>query len=58
MFSLINELFFFTFLYSLLSDNYQDLNNVATRIEQQETIQTSSTQSLDTSNTTDEDDVT
>ncbi|XP_015364393.1 PREDICTED: uncharacterized protein LOC107162132 isoform X2 [Diuraphis noxia] len=39
---------------NLLRDNYQDLNNVAARLEQQDTIQTSNTQlSVDPSDTTD-----
>lgn len=45
---------FFNILYSLLRDNYQDLNNVAVRLEQQESIQTSNTQlSDDPSDSTD-----
>ncbi|XP_060833775.1 uncharacterized protein LOC132917180 isoform X1 [Rhopalosiphum padi] len=39
---------------NLLRDNYHDLNNVAARLEQQDTIQTSNTQlSVDPSDTTD-----
>ncbi|XP_001950604.2 uncharacterized protein LOC100165265 isoform X1 [Acyrthosiphon pisum] len=39
---------------NLLRDNYQDLNNVAARLEQQDTVQTSNTQlSVDPSDTTD-----
>jgi len=38
----------------MLRENYQDLNNVAARLEQQDTIQTSNTQlSVDPSDTTD-----
>jgi len=41
--------------YSLLRENYQDLNNVATRLEQHEAITTSNTQlTVNPSDTTDE----
>jgi hypothetical protein len=40
-----------------MRDNFQDLNNVAARLEQQETIQTSNHQlSIDPSDTTTTDD--
>jgi len=42
-------------VHSLLRDNYQDLNSVATRLEQHGAIQTSNTQlTVNPSDTTDE----